>query len=411
MTQSKSTSKSAWHKTNGAWTLSLGLRGTRIRLFENRISGVYYRDVWIGGRKDRRSLHTRDQGEALRRGKALLSELLKGGLEEASGVVTLGSLWDRFRRESAAWLDNSDGSRKGDERSAKVLVAFFGEGRDVSTLSENDQTAFFNARLKGGITLADGSSTRPVRTRTAQADLVLLHAMLRWGTRVRLSVRSRLLVSNPLDGVRLAHERNALRPVATWDRFVSTRNAIAALRGESTDESVRARWLKIDLALVLAESTGRRLGSIRQLRWEDIDLSLKQIRWRAETDKKGKEWIVPIPDELLTELRIARSILGAITGWVFAAQRDSTVPMDRHLFDRWLSEAEKRAGLPKLKGGLWHPYRRKWATERKELPTKDVMAAGGWADADTLLQCYQQCDHESLLRVMNEPRKLRDVAS
>ena len=32
--------------------------------------------------------------------------------------------------------------------------------------------------------------------------------------------------------------------------------------------------------------------------------------------------------------------------------------------------AKEKAGLPKLEGGLWHPYRRKWATERKYLPLK-----------------------------------------
>jgi len=38
-------------------------------------------------------------------------------------------------------------------------------------------------------------------------------------------------------------------------------------------------------------------------------------------------------------------------------------PMDRHLADRWLAHAEGKAKLPKLAGGLWHPYRRQWATE------------------------------------------------
>lgn len=45
-------------------------------------------------------------------------------------------------------------------------------------------------------------------------------------------------------------------------------------------------------------------------------------------------------------------------------------------------------GVPKLKGALWHAYRRKWATERKDLPLRDVMAAGGWKDVTTLLTSY-----------------------
>ena len=80
--------------------------------------------------------------------------------------------------------------------------------------------------------------------------------------------------------------------------------------------------------------------------------------------------------------------------------------MDRHLFSTWLLVAERHAGLPKLEGGLWHPYRRKWATERKHRPLKDVAAAGGWKDIDTLLRCYQQPDEDTVLAVMSEERKL-----
>jgi len=69
----------------------------------------------------------------------------------------------------------------------------------------------------------------------------------------------------------------------------------------------------------------------------------------------------------------------------------------------------RAADLPKLDGGLWHPYRRKWATERKHLSLKDVAAAGGWKDVETLLTCYQQPDDETMLAVVSEPRKLREA--
>lgn len=85
--------------------------------------------------------------------------------------------------------------------------------------------------------------------------------------------------------------------------------------------------------------------------------------------------------------------------------------MDRHLFDKWLTVAESHAELPKLDGGLWHAYRRKWATERKHLPLKDVAAAGGWNDVDTLLKVYQQPDPATLLIVMSEPRKVSESIS
>jgi hypothetical protein len=66
--------------------------------------------------------------------------------------------------------------------------------------------------------------------------------------------------------------------------------------------------------------------------------------------------------------------------------------------------ASKRCGL--VTRGLWYAYRRKWATERKELPLKDVAAAGGWKDTTTLLTCYQHADEATMLKVMESPIKL-----
>ncbi len=65
-----------------------------------------------------------------------------------------------------------------------------------------------------------------------------------------------------------------------------------------------------------------------------------------------------------------------------------------------LREAERRAKLPKLAGGLWHPYRRGWASERMHFPLKAVADAGGWKDVTTLVRCYQQTDERTLLAVM-----------
>ncbi len=74
---------------------------------------------------------------------------------------------------------------------------------------------------------------------------------------------------------------------------------------------------------------------------------------------------------------------------------------------RLLRSTYKRAGLETLEGGLWHPWRRKWATERKDMPLKDVAEAGGWRDPNTLLKCYQQPDEATMTRVVLEPGKLR----
>jgi hypothetical protein len=57
--------------------------------------------------------------------------------------------------------------------------------------------------------------------------------------------------------------------------------------------------------------------------------------------------------------------------------------------------------------GVWHPYRRKWATARKHHPLKDVAAAGGWKSEETLLRCYQQPDEATMLNVVMDGAELR----
>jgi hypothetical protein len=52
---------------------------------------------------------------------------------------------------------------------------------------------------------------------------------------------------------------------------------------------------------------------------------------------------------------------------------------------------------------MWHSLRRKWATEPKGYPVKDVMLAAGWRDAGTVLASYQQADAETVRQVVLHP--------
>jgi hypothetical protein len=62
--------------------------------------------------------------------------------------------------------------------------------------------------------------------------------------------------------------------------------------------------------------------------------------------------------------------------------------------------------LPKVlpqRRGIWHSIRRKWATERKGHPVKDVAAAGGWRTEEVLTTSYQQADAETIKNVVLHP--------
>ena len=76
-------------------------------------------------------------------------------------------------------------------------------------------------------------------------------------------------------------------------------------------------------------------------------------------------------------------------------------PIRRETAAKWLVRAEQFAGLVKIRGGVFHPYRRLWATERKHLPQVDVAAAGGWGDTQALTRLYQSADAAGVARAVN----------
>lgn len=306
-------SRNEWRQQNGLWTRSIGNRGARIRLFQTTKDGSFYRAVWLPERGiSRRSLRTGDRLQAERLGKELLAALLRDEQREGPSALSLRELWERYSKESVAFLDNHPRTRADASSHAEILIGFFGEDCDVRGLTEQDQLAFKVKRLAGGIVWAGDRVTDAVRMRSVEVDLQLLNTMLRWATTVRVRGGSRLLEQHPLAGVKREREENPKRPVATWERYQQTRakaqELASAVKPDLSDltpeqrhaaeqrrEISRRKWLKLELALVLAEATGRRLGSIRQLRWEDVDFNASTIRWRAEADKKGREWVVPVP--------------------------------------------------------------------------------------------------------------------
>jgi integrase len=94
--------------------------------------------------------------------------------------------------------------------------------------------------------------------------------MLRWAATAP-APHGRWLDGNPLDGVHIERERNPVRAWATYDRFLTVRQAVATLVDTAPGRSERLRWTRLDLALVIDEATGRRRGAIAKLRWDDVD--------------------------------------------------------------------------------------------------------------------------------------------
>ena len=339
-------------------------------------------------------------------------------------------LLDRYFREAATFLDNVPDSQRTARTHGKMLLAYFTPACDVCDLCQDDVVAYTRWRMVGSFVYDVDPITRkerkarPVRAKAAEADLIVLYRALKWATTVRVGKGRRLLDRHPLQGVRRIREQNPKRPIATWERYQKTRKAAQDLAANAevarlaatkdteraAAEAERDKWVRVELFVVLLEATGRRSNSVRQLHWEDMNLARAEITWRAETDKKRRASVVPIPAALVDELRTFQRQLGAVGGYVFPAQLNPSEPARRDVLPRQLLAAETHAGLSKLDGGLCHPYRRKWATERKDQSIKDVAAAGGWNDLRTVTTCYQKEDRTTMLAVMSEPKKLTEAA-
>ncbi|MFI5207423.1 MAG: tyrosine-type recombinase/integrase, partial [Gemmatimonadales bacterium] len=321
--------------------------------------------------------------------------------------LTLEQLWTLYQQEAPAYSGNTKRTQDQKQSAAKRLMAVFSTSKKVEHLTANDVARYVSMR-RSGAGWPDGRVRGPVRATAVRHDLALLREMILWASRERRPEGGWLLRENPLRGLKLPREEDPLRPIATYDRFLKVREAAQKLAATAPQARGREQWLRFELALVLAEATGRRIGAIRGLRWSNIQYDLPTIRWRAEFDKRSREGVIPITQALADEIRGFQLRLKAVgDGWLFPQKRRDE-PWPREVFGQLLVRVEEAAGVPKLKGGRWHAYRRKWATERKKLSVVDVMAAGGWKDLQTLLTCYQHSDEETMLEVMASPVKLRD---
>ncbi len=385
-------------KRTKCWSKSVGERGYRIRLYEARPGSPIMRSVHINGKEDRKSLGHRDKELAIRQAYDLLKAVLANETAIERETLTIGLLASLYNK-SPRHLSKKVRTQRDDVRKLERVVAFLGATRDVESLSGSDVERYTMARRKGHASIIGVTTDKLVKNRTIEADLLALSRALHWAMRERTRTGERLLKENPLFGVKLPKEKNPTRPVMSHDEYL-----------QLLEVADRVNPL-LKLALVVAEGTGRRISAVRNLLWEDVSFSKSSIRWRAENDKKGYEHVVPMSEavsEALHAQRKARRSIGNTP--VFESQKDALKPCDRYLFDHWLRRAYSLAELEPQHGGLWHPIRRKWVTERKGYPVKDVAAAGGWRDEQTMLRSYQHTDAETILQVVLHPTQRLGLA-
>ncbi|MYC91824.1 MAG: tyrosine-type recombinase/integrase, partial [Gemmatimonadetes bacterium] len=315
---------------------------------------------------------------------------LNGKAEAEPEPLTLGKLFDIYGEEVTPTKGRY--SRGHDRAATRMFLRFFGRNRDPATLSQRDWDRFIRERRAGRI----GPSGRPVSDRMVEYDLKFLIAVLNWAARSRDEHGRLLLDRNPLKGLRKPTEKNPTRVVLTEEEY-----------GALLEVSGRVDW-RFRVALVLAHETGHRIGAIRHLRWLDIDFEGRTILWRAEHDKSGHEHVTPATGEALEVLEGARkSNPGPGEAPVLPAPKNPSKSMGPGVARVWWVRAERLAGLEPKRGRGWHSLRRKFASDLMDQPLKVLCELGGWKEARTVLQCYQQADEGQLRTALENRRRAR----
>jgi hypothetical protein len=164
-----------------------------------------------------------------------------------------------------------------------------------------------------------------------------------------------------------------------------------------------ASWAPVVLAVCV--SCARALAAAGMDEAQAEHMPHRAIRWREVHDKLG----------YLELTAISAPARAALERYLRLQPRLGSAPLFPNLkregeaiskigADHLLRRAEGVAKLPKFDRGLWHPYRRAWASSRKHLPDVDVSRAGGWRDLATMKQSYQQADPATMLKAIeNEP--------
>lgn len=398
--------------------------GVRVRVFLR--GGRYWLDVRIKDRpRQRVSADTADrtvaEGKALALARSIAEQRLLGVEPQR---LTLAQLFQQYREHKGRTLDGQ--WKKGAETRARLFLDAWGASFPIVQLSQSSVDTYCAERRAQRVApprraRADDAPPPPprppLRDGALDADFRWLSSVFNWGTKHKLPSGKRLLDVNPLHDCQWPREKNVRRPIASHDRYLKT----LAKVGE-VDPTGRLR-----LILALARYTGRRESAILHLRASDVLLSRERIvaalsaagmderltdhmphgaiRWSAETDKQGVLHIAPLAQAARTELETylaANPRLGDVPLFPSPKSRrpvdraSADLPISRVVAARWLLRAEALAGVPKLAGGTFHPYRRLWASERKHLADVDVATAGGWKSTKTL-HIYQQTDPAAVL--------------
>lgn len=378
-----------------SWAFSAGSRGrNRVRAFEHAATGLTYLEWTEGGRVLRESLGRCDRDAAQLSALKKAEQLLRG--ERSVEVhLTLGTLFDSYLDQQTP--RKKPGTQQHDRTTAAMFLSVFGREMQARNLDLPAWNRFIDGRKSGAIRPA-GRPAVGVSGRMVAYDLKWLQSVLRWATLASDGDGGRLLAQNPLAGFKV--------PTSTPRRELLSERDYRAIQAKAAEVDGR-----FALALLISHETGHRLGSIRALKWSDLDLASGVISWRADGDKMGHAHRTRMTSALRDALLIEQETRTGNSDLLFHSKRHPTALVHRREWYKWWYAAEELAGVPHVDSRAWHANRRALATIGKQVVNPvDLAAMGGWQSTDTLMGVYIQPDAETQKRAMDDIQRLRAAA-
>ena len=318
------------HQNGHRKKIEFELVGDHVSIFQR--GSRWYANFQKGGHQRRPSLKTTSKKEARRRAIQLEADLESGRYVAARKAPSVRALIELYRQY-----------QKGKRRSDKTMIKYEYAYRLFIDLAER-----LKVKTIQGVDLSFVDAFRAERVRhesdsaaaeiTVHTDLVILRQL------INFALRRKLIHIDPL--LELQLEKPKPKPQPCW-----TRDEVELIL-TAAHEPQRSQ-------LTLLAETGMRVGELKWLTWEDIDLKLGVIHVRPKPDgswkpKTGDIRAVPISPK-------ARSVLEQLRRedrWVCTANASRKYPAgNNQISERRLLEYLKRA-LKRLKlPGHLHTFR------------------------------------------------------
>lgn len=352
-----------------------GLRGMRVRVYTLRTSsgteivraewregGKRVRESWPDSRDNRRTAKGYAEGVAAR---------LAQRTAPARQRITLGELVQKYRAANDHWRPATLSSRL--YRLGKFLH-FANETLYADTVTP-EMLDEFRAEMRRVVRAHTGKPMVPNQVAACASEV---KSLLRFGK------HRRLIAENPLDGYVVRLAKNEVRDETHEFSNDEWARILAELSPRAHND-----WRAYAL-MVLAGVLGPRQKALRHLTWADVDLNAREVTWRREYAKMGKESTQPLPRAAVRVFRIARVWArrdGYAGPWIFYGADKRTIrkgtPYTYSALNYRLHEAERRAGVESMKYRAMHGFRRTAAGNVLELTGGDLKAAGDWiGDSD-----------------------------